>query len=402
MPPSSFNQLFRGGALTRDGGAIPRLGPPQTMAGDARRDDDELRGRVKRARKSAAGAAKLSNSFDRRLGAARRFGFRDAKNSFAGGDSRQRAIVKIHFFGHGGGGAAALAAHMRYVARDAAQRDLGDDREAPHEREAQARRREADRELRAHASYLEREREGLRAPFYDGLEDSVDGAARAAVWGREDKRHFRIILAAENGGELRDLKTYTRAVMERADACLGTRLEWVAVDHFDTDNPHSHILLRGRRADGRPLVLPRDFVKHGLRNAARDLATERLGARTREDERRALERETRAHRPTRLDALIARQIETGGHLRVSKLEAPDRDPALANALKARARELVRLGLASETRRNVFRFRETWRAQLAAMELHLDVRKQVMRQRALQSRTPSKLLPLPSGFSGLLR
>jgi hypothetical protein len=89
-------------------------------------------------------------------------------------------------------------------------------------------------------------------------------------------------------------------------------------------------------------------------------------------------------------------------LRFSKLEAPDRDPALANALKARARELVRLGLASETRRNVFRFRETWRAQLAAMELHLDVRKQVMRQRALQSRTPSKLLPLPSGFSGLLR
>ena len=92
----------------------------------------------------------------------------------------------------------------------------------------------------------------------------------------------------------------------------------------------------------------------------------------------------------------------GRRLQLAKLMAPDRDPAIANALKARARELARLGLANETRRNVFHFRETWRAQLAAMELHLDVRKQVMRQRALQNRTPSKLLPLPSGFSGLLR
>jgi hypothetical protein len=38
-------------------------------------------------------------------------------------DARQRAVVKIHYFNHGGDGGAALKAHARYVARDAAGRD---------------------------------------------------------------------------------------------------------------------------------------------------------------------------------------------------------------------------------------------------------------------------------------
>src|SRR6185312_17565337 len=100
-------------------------------------------------------------------------------------------------------------------------------------------------------------------------------------------------------GELRD---YTREVMRRAEIALSSRLQWVAVDHWDTDNPHTHVVLRGVRGDGRDLIIPRGFVQHGFRSIARDVATERLGNRTRDDERLALLREVRAHRPTRLDA----------------------------------------------------------------------------------------------------
>src|SRR5690606_26236538 len=139
---------------------------------------------------------------------------------------------------------------------------------------------------------------------------------------------FRIILSAENGARLGDLKSYTREVMSRAENAFGTRLEWVAVDHWDTDNPHTPILLPGRHEDGRDLVIPREFVSHGFRSAAQDVATQRLGERGRDDARRALERETRAHRPTRLDRIIAGQLDAKRRIRVASLEAPNRSPEL--------------------------------------------------------------------------
>lgn len=399
MTTSSFNELFRSGALQRPGDAIPHLAPHRVMKLDAARQEDELRGRVQKTRAGAQGSAKLSHGLDQRLGLARRFGFREAKPGNHGMfDARQRAVVKVHFFGHGGGGGAALKAHMRYVARDGAQRDVAPERALDREHEDAKRERAAEQNLRAHADYLKRARSGGREVFYDAFEDGIDGAARTAVWAREDKRHFRIILAAEDGGRLKDLKPYVREVMDRAEDALGTRLEWIAVDHWDTDNPHTHIVLRGRRANGRPLVLPRGFVKHGLRNLARDLATERLGDRTRDDERRALEREARAHRPTRLDALIERELDAERRLHMAQLERLSRDPHLNSALKARARELRRLGLASEVRRNTLLFRQGWRSELSAMELHLDTRKRIMQERIVARRVATKGVPFP-GING---
>jgi type IV secretory pathway VirD2 relaxase len=368
MSVTSFSTLF---AANMSNDALPLLAWC----------DDELRGRVGGGGKQQR-AAKLSKGLDARLGARRRFGFGESKRSSGGGsfDMRQRAVVKIHFFGHGGGGAAALGAHMRYVARDAAQRDpeLEPEREQERARERDQARLKRESELEAHTRYLTREERG--PVFYDALEDQVDGRARAQVWGREDKRHFRIILSAEEGERLNDLKPYVREVMERSETVLGRHLEWVAVDHWDTDNPHTHILLRGRARGGRPLVLPREFVRHGMRHIAREVATARLGERARSQEREALEREARAHRPARLDALIARQIDAEGQLRLSRLRAPDRDPDVTKALKARARELQRLGLADETRRNVLTFSAPWRDRLSELEMHLDIRKRLMMER----------------------
>jgi type IV secretory pathway VirB10-like protein len=109
---------------------------------------------------------------------------------------RQRAVVKIHYFGHGGGGGAALKAHARYVAREAATLE----REGPSG--------DLDKEQdRAHSAYLSR---SGREPFYDAREDNVDGAVRASAWASSDRRHFRIILAPENGAEIKDLRGYSR------------------------------------------------------------------------------------------------------------------------------------------------------------------------------------------------
>jgi type IV secretory pathway VirD2 relaxase len=336
-------------------------------------DAERLIGRHEgRAPKSAGGGPRpsLSSLLAARTGPAR--WLRSSRAGKGGSfDPRQRAIVKVHYFSHGGGGAAALRAHARYVARDAADRDL----DAPPIKEDPQIARDAGERVEAHVRSLERD----RGRFFDAAEDRIDATRRVADWAHQDRRHFRLILAAENGARLRDLRSFTREVMDRAERALGTRLEWVAINHWDTDNPHTHIVLRGRTEDGRDLMIPREFVSHGLRNAARDIATTRLGHRGRGDERLALERETRAHRPTRLDPLIEQQLDGKRQIRLARLEAPT--PDVANALKARAQELKRLGLAQEIARNIFEFKLGWRDDLRRLELHLDIRKSLMRVRA---------------------
>jgi type IV secretory pathway VirD2 relaxase len=350
-----------------------------------RPDRERVEGKVGKSKGGAGGSSrglKFSNKLSERLkmksprsakGGGR--GFTGAPMDF---DQRQRAVVKIHYFNHANGGGAALKAHAKYVARDAAvPEDLAT--EAPGVEKPDERGRQA----QAHADYLERG--GRRGIFYDAEGSRIDGAGKIEAWARSDLRHFRLILSAEEGPRLKDLPAYTREVMARAGAALGTKLSWVAVDHHDTDNPHTHIILRGRRANGQDLVLPRDFIKHGFRSIARDVATEWLGRRSPEQERIALERETRRHGPTRLDAMI--DAQTKDHrVRLSDLRAPNGDAALTQALKARTRELERMGLGEESERGLFRFTPDWRDRLQAIELHLDIRKRVVRERVERSLT----------------
>ncbi len=351
--------IGRNDALFR--GQSAKIAPPLTR--------ERLDGKVKQGGPAKSGGGKtLSSGLAARLKTkpARGLGKRgDATFAF---DARQRAVVKIHYFSHAGKGAAALKAHAKYIVRDAATRD--DLRDAMEET-PQAEGRSAET---AHADYLSR---GKREVFYDSERDGVDGAARLEEWAKSDLRHFRVILSAEEGARLRDLHSYAREVMARAEATLGTKLGWVAVDHHDTDNPHTHLVIRGRRANGQDLVLPRDFIQHGLRGIARDVATDWLGRRTHAQERLALEREARRHGPTRLDAMIVGQRDKEGRIRVAQLEGPDKNPALTQALKARTRELERMGLAREIGRNVFELAPDWRGQLSAMERHLDIRRQVI-------------------------
>jgi hypothetical protein len=292
-------------------------------------------------------------------------------------DDRQRAVVKLHYFSHAKGGAGALKAHARYIARDSAARKPGIALEEP-------RAEQPGRESGDAVGDRRQQQRQEHWVFYDATRDSLSGARLAEEWAKSDKRHFRIILSAENGGRIGDLRAYTRDVMGRAEAALGEKLQWFAVDHFDTDNPHSHIVLRGVREDGRDLIIPREFVQHGFRNAARDAATQSLGSRTRDDARRALQREAIAHGPTRLDGLIEAQLDKKREIRVAELAAPNGSPDMTDALKTRARELKNLGLAREVRRNVLQFEPGWRDALKAMELHLDIRKSLMQARVQEA------------------
>jgi len=71
----------------------------------------------------------------------------------------------------------------------------------------------------------------------------------------DDRHHFRFIVSPEDAGEMEDLRAFTRELMTDAERDLGTHLDWVAVDHWNTDNPHIHVLVRGRGDDGQDLVI---------------------------------------------------------------------------------------------------------------------------------------------------
>ncbi|WP_135210340.1 relaxase/mobilization nuclease domain-containing protein [Vitreimonas flagellata] len=346
-----------------------------------RPDQDTLVGRLGKGQSGRGGsgaAQKLIDKLSKRLKAKAPRSQKFSSSGFSGSaafDARQRAVAKIHYFSHAGGGAAALKAHGKYVARDAAARDGPSSTLEADESASDTEKKPS--VVRTHADYLERG--GERGAFYDANQDAVDGGARLEAWAQSDRRHFRIILSAEEAQRLQDLPGYTREVMARAGAALDTKLSWVAVDHHDTDNAHTHIIVRGRRANGQDLVLPRDFIKHGFRGIARDVATEWLGNRTPEHERMALDRDARRHGPTRLDRMIEAQAPDQ-KVRVAEICAPNDDPHLTRALKARVQELERMGLAKPVGRGVFQFTPDWRDRLNAMELHLDIRKRVMRER----------------------
>jgi hypothetical protein len=160
----------------------------------------------------------------------------------------------------------------------------------------------------AHLSYIVRGGvgyDGQPGQLYGPQTDTADWREFAAA-GRDDRHQFRIILAPEDGVELADLRTFTRHLMQDVERDLGTRLNWVAVDHWDTDNPHTHLVLRGKDETGRDLIIARDYITDGMRKRASELATEWLGIRSELEIQQSLLREVNREAWTGLDQQLRR------------------------------------------------------------------------------------------------
>jgi type IV secretory pathway VirD2 relaxase len=102
----------------------------------------------------------------------------------------------------------------------------------------------------------------------------------------------RFTVSPEDAPEMADLRAFTRELMADAERDLDTRLDWMAVDHWNTDNPHVHVLVRGRVDDGRDLVISRDYISRGFRARAEERVTLELGPRTEHEIRFALEKKS--------------------------------------------------------------------------------------------------------------
>ncbi len=202
--------------------------------------------------------------------------------------------------------------------------------------------------LSTHLNYLRREgvtRDGEKARLFGPGSDDVDGRAFAERC-EEDRHHFRFIVSPDDAMEMTDLRSFTRDLVSQMEKDLDTRLDWVGIDHWNTEHPHIHLIVRGVRDDGENLVISRDYIKEGMRDRARDLITQDLGPRTDLDIRRNLERQIDAERWTQLDRQLLRdRRETGV---IDMAPNPQANPDEYHALKVgRLRKLESLGLADQ-------------------------------------------------------
>ena len=233
---------------------------------------------------------------------------------------------------------------------------------------------------RAHLKYIQRDgvtREGEAGRLYDAQHDDVDG--RAFLERSEtDPHQFRFIVSAEDSARLSDLKPFIRDLLAQMEHDLDTKLDWVAVDHFNTGHPHTHIVIRGRDDQGRDLVMARDYIGHGVRARAQALVTLELGPETQLERIQRLFDEVGQERFTRLDRQLMGRAK---HNVLVITASEENDPTQRTLRIGRLRTLQRLGLASERQAGVWSLDANAEAKLRQLGDRADKFK--MMQRALK-------------------
>ena len=251
--------------------------------------------------------------------------------------------------------------------------------------------------LAKHLRYVERDgagRDGEPGRAYGPQADEADLDAFKERC-TDDQHHFRFIVSPEDGAELDDLRTYTQHLVNRMEVDLGTRLDWVAVDHWSTDNPHTHLIVRGRDDTGKDLIIAGDYIAHGFRHRAAELATEWLGQRTELEIQQTLGREVEQARWTSLDRTLQREAGEDGRVQIERFSEPNlqRQRLL---LIGRLQRLQRLGLADETQPGTWAIHADAEKTLRALGERGDIIRTM--QRAM-SEQPRELAVFEPGDDG---
>jgi type IV secretory pathway VirD2 relaxase len=335
----------------RDDDLRIRLGRVRDRAGSGRRPETFI-GEVMRAAKRAG---HVGNSFGRPIGLAHRSRFgrgRGAALSLSSSSRSRRVVTKARVVRHRGTRfhSAPLSKHVLYLKRDGVAHD------------------------------------GAEASMFDARSDIADEHAFAERC-RDDRHHFRFIVSPEDAAELESLRTFTREVMADAERDLGTKLDWIAVDHWNTDNPHIHILIRGRADDGKDLVISRAYISQGFRERAAERVMLELGPRSERELRSALEKEVEAERWTNLDRALRDNADTSASIVNLRPGTPDEEPELRRLMIARASKLERLGLAEQVAPACWTLKPGLEDTLRQLGIRGDIIKTMHRAMTVAGREP---------------
>lgn len=277
------------------------------------------------------------NRFGRGAGVGRVLVSRDRYAAFR----QRRVVIKSRIVKLAGKGAAGAHAHLRYVQRDGVTRD------------------------------------GQPGQLYCADADGVDGKTFLER-GQGDRHQFRFIVSPEDGADYDDLTSLTRRLMARMEEDLRTRLDWVAVDHFNTGHPHTHIIVRGKDDRGNDLIIARDYITGGMRERACELVDLDLGPRTDSAIEARLRAEIDQERLTSIDRSLLRDVDGEGLISALGRNAFDQ------SLRAgRLAKLTRLGLAESVGQGRWRLAPDLADTLKAMGERGDIIRTM--QRAFSAR-----------------
>ena len=256
----------------------------------------------------------------------------------------RRVIVKVGIVNMNRTSAANQAAHIDYINRESAAKD--------HERQ-----HESDK---TNALTAEQGRDDDRGNLYNDKERGVSGEdfiKRTA----DDPRQFRIIVSPEDSRKMTDLTSFTRELMGEMEATLGTKLDWIAADHYDKATPHIHIVISGRDTMGRQVILPRDYIRQGMRMQAQQLVSIELGPVLQPEAGLKLARQVTQERFTGLDRALIK-MSRGGIVDLSRPPEIGEDWS-RRFDKARLQTLGKLGLAHRQGRHHWKLSKDLEATL---------------------------------------
>jgi type IV secretory pathway VirD2 relaxase len=231
---------------------------------------------------------------------------------------------------------------------------------------------------KAHGLYIQREAAtGKEHAGFNQEGKGIDIPSTLDSWQKDgDERLFRIIISPEAGTRL-DMERYTRETMAKIQADTGTKLEWVAAIHTNTDHPHAHVALRGVMADGKPLSFSKDYIKTGFREHAQDAATAQLGFRTEKEIDTAAVAEVTKSRQTSLDQIIVKNCtaQAEGLIFAESNPSLDKlrkyDPVKVFLLERRLQHLEKMGLAKRLSDDTWQLPKDFTSQLKALSFAGD-------------------------------
>ena len=260
---------------------------------------------------------------------------------------QRRVVVKARFIKMVGSGFAKAGAHLRYVQRDGVSKD------------------------------------GEPGQLYNAAQDEVDGE-KFLEQSKTDRHQFRFIVSPEDAADLDDMKIFTRDLMAQMEKDLGTKLDWVAVDHYNTDNPHTHIVVRGIADDGKDLVIARGYMSSGMRERASALMTDELGPRQDHEITSALRREVSQDRFTSIDRKLLRMAE-GGMVDM-RGQPPEGYARFNHSLRlGRLAKLQDMQLATQTQTGIWHLSENMEATLRDLGMRGDIIKTMHAEMARSGR-----------------
>ncbi len=329
--------------MTEDDTFRPKLGKIRSLGGKRAKS---YVNRVVRAVSFAGGRGNKKGFTGRRYGRGAGVGSLLAGRNGFGGLRQRRVIVKSRIAKLKAGGTAAAAAHLRYIQRDGVSR------------------------------------EGEPGGLYGKETGAADGKA---FLGRceGDRHQFRFIVAPEDGEQYAELQPFVRKLMARMEADLGTKLDWVAVDHFNTGHPHSHVVLRGKDDRSNDLIIARDYISRGMRERASEIVTLDLGPRTDQEIEQRLTREIDQEHFTGIDRGLLKDQDAARVVRPLKSLSPLQQTLRAGRLK----KLERMGLAEEVVPGIWRLDENLEERLRELGTRGDIIKTMHRD--LQETGPER-------------